>query len=119
MDINITEILKYLRLFGRPTVLTLAGLIGMALLANHAESTGGIAASVLAGVSRIFFPICAAIVLAGIAWLCWRLWLLYRWERGELNGGCHNCGGPVSHKDGRYGDYSVCIMCGSKRKGWH
>ncbi|MNR69357.1 hypothetical protein D3C85_1945410 [compost metagenome] len=49
----------------------------------------------------------------------WRWGLLYLWETGKLEGGCYSCGGPVSHKDGRYGPYSKCLICGSKREGWH
>lgn len=118
MNIDITAIERYLRLFGLPMFLVLMGLLGMALFSGPAPA-GDLAAAVLANIGQIVFPASAALTMAASLWGAWNYWLLFRWERGDLQGGCNRCGGVMSHKDGRYGTYSVCKMCGGKREGWH
>ncbi|HCL3894716.1 TPA: hypothetical protein N2B36_006362, partial [Pseudomonas aeruginosa] len=113
MNINITAIERYLKLFGLPMFLALMGLLGMGLFSGAAPA-GSIAAAVLANVGVVLFPASAALTIAASLWLAWNCWLLYRWENGDLQGGCDRCGGVMSHKDGRYGAYSVCKMCGGK-----
>jgi hypothetical protein len=118
MNIDFTAIERYLRLFALPVFLMLIGLLGLMLFSNAAPAEG-LAAALLANVGRILLPASAALTIAACLWGAWNYWLLFRWERGDLQGGCIRCGGVMSHKDGRYGTYSVCKMCGSKREGWH
>lgn len=74
---------------------------------------------VLAPLMRaVFFGACGATII-GAVWGAWSVYLEYRWARGDLVGGCDHCGGPMRHKEGPWGDYSKCIMCGSTRSGWH
>lgn len=118
MNIDITAIERYFRLFALPVFLMLIGFIGMVLFSGPAPA-GGLASALLANVGRIFFPASAALTLVASIWTAWNCWQLFRWERGDLQGGCNRCSGVMSHKDGRYGTYSVCKMCGGKREGWH
>lgn len=74
---------------------------------------------ILAEAGRLLLIASARIAVAGLLWMAWRVWLLWRWENGDLGGSCHNCAGTMSHHTGRYGDYSKCRMCGSKREGHH
>lgn len=117
MDINITAIERLIRLFTQPVALTIFPLIGYAFLPAPGNSS-----PVLAGIAQVFHSIGGVLLLAsliGVAWGAKRCWMLWKWESGDLDGGCYNCAGPMQHKDGRYGPYSVCIMCGSKREGHH
>ncbi|MFI8744494.1 hypothetical protein ACIGKL_04980 [Pseudomonas sp. NPDC077186] len=118
MNINITAIERYIRLFGLPAFLMILGLVGMAFFSSKAPATD-IASAVFASVVRLLFPASAGLTIAAALWLAWNCWQLHRWECGDLQGGCDRCGGVMSHKDGRYGAYSVCKMCGGKREGWH
>lgn len=118
MNIDITAIERYLRLFGLPFFLIFVGFLGMALFSGSAP-TAGLATAVLANIGRMLFPASVALTIAASLWVAWNCWLLFRWERGDLQGCCNRCGGVMSHKDGRYGMYSVCKMCGDKREGWH
>ncbi|WP_425914578.1 hypothetical protein [Pseudomonas sp. GWSMS-1] len=116
MNMDITAIERHLRLFGLPTFITLMGIAGMVLLSEPAEAVS-IASSAFSPVANVLFPVSAALAFTGLVWLSWSLWQLYRWKNGNLVGECHNCGGVMSHKDGRYGTYRVCKMCGAKREG--
>jgi len=115
MDITVIE--RLVRLFAQPVALTLFPLVGYAFLPNPGSSS-----LVLAGIAPVFHSIGGVLLLAsltGAAWVAWRLWLLWKWESGDLDGGCYHCAGPMRHKEGRYGPYSICMMCGSKREGHH
>jgi len=117
MDINITAIERLARLFAVPLATTILPLIGYAILPDPGNSS-----PVLAGMAQVFHPVGKVLLLAslpGATWIAWRFWLLWKWESGDLDGGCYNCAGSMQHKDGRYGPYSVCMMCGSKREGHH
>lgn len=117
MDINITAIERLVRLFAIPAAWAILPLIGYAILPDPGNSS-----PVLAGMAQVFQPVgnvMLLVSLAGVAWIARRFWLLWKWESGDLDGGCYNCAGPMQHKDGRYGPYSVCMMCGSKREGHH
>lgn len=117
MDINITAIERLVRLFRQPAALMICPLIGYTFLPD-AESLP----PVLAGMAQVFHAIGGVLLLAslvGVAWSAKRCWTLWKWESGDFDGGCYNCAGPMQHKDGRYGPYSVCMMCGSKREGHH
>lgn len=118
MNINITAIERYFRLFALPVFLMLIGLSGMMLFSVPAPASNH-ASALLSNVGQILFPASAALTLVASIWTAWNCWLLFRWERGDLEGGCNRCGGVMSHKDGRYGAYSVCKMCSGKREGWH
>lgn len=118
MKINVTAVELGGRLFARPTALML---LGLALLAF----TGG----AMDIQNPLLRPTVEAVIvptrwfLAGLSgwgalWLAWRCLLLYRWENGA-DGGCHQCGGFVRHLEGRWGDYSKCMMCGGTRSGHH
>jgi hypothetical protein len=41
----------------------------------------------------------------------WRLWQ-WRQQKGDL---CHMCGGIMDHKNGRWGPYLHCLVCGNNR----
>ena len=117
MDINITAIERLARLFAVPLATTIIPLIGYAILPDPGNSS-----PLLAGMAQVFQPVGKVLLLAslpGAAWVAWRCGLVWKWESGDLDGGCYNCAGPMQHKDGRYGPYSVCLMCGSKREGCH
>ncbi|MCY1544850.1 hypothetical protein D9M68_807580 [compost metagenome] len=118
MDINITAIERNLRLYGLPAFLILIGLIGVILIDPSSAPTNPMLQAI-APIKKMAFYGAAGLGSFGALWALRMAWLEYRWSRGELDGGCHNCGGPMRHLDGRYGAYSKCLMCGSKRKGWH
>ncbi len=46
-----------------------------------------------------------------------RLQLLYWWSSDE-NQGCDSCGAPQDEKNGRYGPYRKCFLCGATKSGW-
>lgn len=115
MDINITAIERNLRFYGAPAALTIFGLIGTLLI--DPNPSGPVPVMILAPLAKGVFLACAAATAAGALWLGYRAVLEWRWQRGALDGGCLNCGGPMRHLDGRYGSYSKCMMCGSKREG--
>lgn len=109
---------RRLRLYARPGMLLLIGLV----LLFSVDPTAPVAnpfEQVLVPVKKMLFFASIGLTAAGLVWGSWRAWLAYRWEAGKLDGGCENCGGPLQHREGRWGDYSKCIMCGSTRKGWH
>ncbi|UIP85001.1 hypothetical protein [Pseudomonas phenolilytica] len=112
MEINVTAVERSVRLFALPTALML---LGLALLAF----TGGAMDTLSPTLETVIVP--ARWFLAGLSglgalWFAWRLVLLYRWENGA-DGGCHRCGGFVRHLEGRWGDYSKCMMCGGTKSG--
>lgn len=117
MDINITAIERLARLFALPAAATLLPLIIFAVLPDT-DSSSQLLAELAALIHYIRGGLLLA-CLAGLAWAAKRCWTLWKWERGDLDGGCYNCAGPMHHKDGRYGPYSICLMCGSKREGHH
>jgi len=114
---DITAIERLIRLFVAPAALAICPMIGIAVLPNPAKLS-----PMLAGMAQIFVSmnlILALVSSAGLAWVVWRCWILWKWESGQRDGGCYSCAGPMHHKNGRYGPYSVCLMCGSKREGHH
>lgn len=117
MDINITAIERNLRLYGRPAAIMAFGLLVMLLVELMPEGSGALA---MVGALRPWAGLLAAgVCLWGACWLGYEAWREWRWERGALDGGCLNCGGPMRHMTGRYGDYSKCHICGQKRGGHH
>lgn len=116
-----SEWILMIRLFGLPIFLGVGSLAVGLFLSMAGQSAAE--SAILAEVGTLFWQAGRLIALAGVAAALglslWRWWLLYLWESGKLEGGCFNCGGPMSHKDGRYGAYSKCQICGSKREGWH
>lgn len=60
----------------------------------------------------------AAISFSALGWLCWKVYRLARWEAGERNGDCLDCGGGMRQLEGRYGLYRKCDFCRATRKGW-
>jgi hypothetical protein len=117
MDLNITAIERNLRYYGPPAI-PLFAFIVVALLSYPDEPTGG-TAGVLAQV-WLWVHLGAVVgALLSSTWLGYRAWIDWRWERGEYDGGCDRCGGPMWQHTGRYGLYSKCQMCGAKREGWH
>lgn len=111
---NITNIERDLRLFVEPVLVVAGGMLGM-LIASQVL----MARPVLAGAGQVVGLTCGGLAVAGLIWMAWRVWLLHRWEKGDLDGGCNSCGGIMSHFTGKHGDYSKCKMCGSKRQGHH
>lgn len=118
MDINVTAIERNIRLYALPGLLTLIGISAVLLIDPAAASTSPVD-QIVAPLKRGIFWVAVGFIMAGIVWGLYRAWLEFRWMQGELLGDCDNCGGPLRHLDGRYGAYSKCLMCGSKRKGWH
>lgn len=116
MDINITEVERGLRFFGGPVCVTVVGLAGMAFVDQVTDIQGSFAVMVHQ-VATVAFLGMLAIFALGIAWTMRRGWLLYRLQRGDLVGNCQSCAGPMAHHSGRYGAYSKCLICGSKREG--
>lgn len=117
MEFNMTAIERNLRYYGPPAALAVGCFI-VGLLAAPGEATTGIASILLPIQKAVHFASLAATV-AGLFWFSYRVWIGWRVEQGEYEGGCINCGGPMRHLDGRYGAYSKCKMCGAKREGWH
>ncbi|MGP3789798.1 hypothetical protein [Pseudomonas sp. B392_1p] len=117
MEINLTAIERNFRLFAGPALVTLVPTIILVTFGEVSQTNPYMVG--LAAVLRPVFLGLAAIALMGVIWFSWRLWLIYRWEKGDLNGGCNNCAFVVKHRSGRYGNYSECLNCGSKREGWH
>lgn len=117
MDINLTAIARNLRLYGPPGAITAGGLLGTLLINPH--PVGPAPLMILAPLAKGMFIASLVAMAAGSLWLAWRAVLEWRWERGTLDGGCLNCGFVMRHLDGRYGAYSKCMRCGSKREGWH
>ena len=116
-----SEWVLMIRLFGLPLWVAFRSLILGFLLssAGHAAAESVIFAEAGKFLGQAGWLIASAGVVAALGMSLWRWGLLYLWESGKLEGGCYNCGGPMSHKDGRYGPYSKCLICGSKREGWH
>ncbi|MCM2317827.1 MAG: hypothetical protein NDI93_00680 [Pseudomonas sp.] len=116
-----SEWVLLIRLFSLPLWVAFSGLIVGVLLSSAGQAATE--SATLAEVGKLFWQVGWLIALAGVVAALgislWRWGLLYLWETGKLEGGCYGCGGPVSHKDGRYGPYSKCLICGSKREGWH
>lgn len=113
-----SDLTRAFRLYGAPAFLMIVGLVGMAVIDPAPASTAGFEQMLLPLKRMVFFGACGATIVGAI-WGAWSAYLDYRWTHGKLDGGCHHCGGPMRHKDGRWGAYSKCIMCGSKREGWH
>lgn len=116
---NITMIERMLRLFAAPSALVLVSMLAMSMLHGEPGASTDLLSSLTSHLWEMLrWPLLATFAW-GILWFFLNAWRLYRWESGEADGGCINCGGPMSHKDGRYGPYSKCLICGSKREGWH
>lgn len=118
MEIDVTAAERSVRLFALPTALVL---LGLALLAFTGRALDIQSPMLRPMLETVIVP--ARWFLAGLSgwgalWFAWRLVLLYRWENGA-DGGCHRCGGFVRHLEGRWGDYSKCLMCGGTRSGHH
>ncbi len=112
MEINVTAIERWVRQLGVPVAASLLGLVlvwAAEVLSGMPAVRGLVTREVLLGVGLI--------PLAGMIWAAWRVWQMYRWEVGELQGDCQECGGVLSHRTGKYGPYSQCRMCGKKREG--
>ena len=107
-----------IQLFSAPGAFVLIGLVGMVWSAEPSE-VPPLLAGVIAPILRAVFLGGTGFTAIGLTWATWNCWQLYRWETGSVVGSCTNCGGLLSHRDGRYGAYSVCKMCGAKRNGWH
>ena len=116
MDINITAIERSLRLYSAPGFLTLLGIVGLILIDPSGQGVSGVGVLAIP-VKRFAFAAAGLIGIGGALWLGYRGWQEWRWERGELDGDCRECGGVVRHLTGRYGSYSKCMMCGAKRRG--
>lgn len=117
MNIDITAIERWGRQLILPVFGFVVGMIIMVGVGRMQMATGMLAG--VAEVARMLFPWTVALPAVALLWAAHRVWQLWRWENGDLIGGCLSCGGPMSHMDGRYGPYSRCRMCGSKREGHH
>jgi hypothetical protein len=101
-------------ILGKPTVLAIGIVFATGLdVANNPMML------ILNAVGTPVLWISIAAEVCAVLWAARNLWQLRRWMNGELVGGCVECGGVMHHLDGRYGPYSVCKMCRSKRGGWH
>ncbi|WP_236450493.1 hypothetical protein [Stutzerimonas stutzeri] len=118
MEINVTAVERAVRLFALPMGLML---LGLALLAFTGRALDIQSPMLRLTLEAVIVPgrwFLVGLSGWGAIWLAWRLLLLYRWENGA-DGGCHRCGGFVRHLEGRWGDYSKCLMCGGTRSGHH
>ena len=70
MDINITAIERYIRLFGLQVFLMILGLVGMAFFSGVAPEDN-IASAVLASLGRFLLPASAGVTLIASMWLAW------------------------------------------------
>lgn len=118
VDINITAIERNLRLYALPGAMVVIGVVGSLLVDPNPAHTGTVV-DMLEPAKRYVSLAFALVALAGALWGGYRAWLEWRWEQGMSSGGCLNCGGDMQQFEGRYGNYSKCLMCGSKRKGHH
>jgi hypothetical protein len=117
MDINLTAVERNVRYYGPPAIPLIACFVVAMLTYPEAPASG--VAGVLAQV-WLWLHLGAVVgAMFSSIWLGYRAWIDWRWERGEYDGGCIQCGGPMRHLHGRYGAYSKCQMCGEKREGWH
>lgn len=105
--------LMQLRLLSRPFAIFLIGVICSFLIGSVDTSVSPF----LVAIPRYLGLIPLAIMLWGICWLALNVWRLWRLEQGALNGDCFNCGGILEDRNGRYGPYRKCMMCGSTKKG--
>ena len=119
LNINFTALSRNLRLFAAPALLLAASLILSLCAASYTTGTSPVLDMLMHTFGRLLSWAALACFAVGGAWYGYNLWQLYRWERGDLIGGCAHCAGPMSHLSGRFGAYSKCKMCGSKRSGWH
>lgn len=117
MEFNQTAIERNLRLYGLPGLIAFLGLVGTLVIDPH--PSGRPEEMYLAFIAEGAFILSAVALGVGALWMAYNALLEWRWERGDLEGGCFKCSGPMRHLDGRYGPYSKCRMCGAKREGWH
>ncbi len=99
-------------------MLAVVGLLGVLALAS-VDTSNDVPGPMLSAIWKPFMWLFIALEAVAASWVALTVWKLWRWESGGLEGGCVECGGIVRHRNGRYGPYSVCRMCGSKRSGWH
>lgn len=118
MDINLTAAARNYRLFAKPALITTIGVVGALLIVPDGPPTTQVE-MLLARFQEWVFLGFSAMALIGSAWAIYRGWLEWRWERGELDGDCKCCAGPVENRTGRWGDYCRCMICGSTQKGHH
>ena len=59
-------------------------------------------------------PACYALSAVGVLVGLYQAFQLWRWHEGKVDM-CHNCGGMVVMRDGRYGPYVRCLACGTTR----
>lgn len=104
--------MRYVLNLAMPLALTCSGFLMLAALAAVAGIQG------VREVAKAAYPFVAGATLLAAAWGCYRYYRILRWDSGERDGDCRNCGGDTSQLDGKYGPYVKCRMCGSKREGF-
>lgn len=114
-----TALARSFRLFAAPAALILFSFSVSLAIGSYTPDTNPIWDSMMQSIGPVLTWVSLTGLIAGGAWYGFNLWQLYRWERGNLEGGCDRCGGSVRHLNGRYGAYSKCKMCGGTRSGWH
>jgi len=119
LDINITALTRNFRLFAAPASLALISLSISLAVDSYTPGSGPIGDAMMTAIRPILLWGSFGGLIVGGGWYAFNLWQLYRWENGNLVGGCDRCGGPVRHLNGRYGAYSKCKMCGGTRSGWY
>lgn len=118
MEINFTAIERSGRLFALPLAVMLLGLVLLGITGGAMENQSPFLRPML---EAVIVPVRWGLVglsAWGALLLAWRWILLCRWVNGA-DGGCHHCGGFVRHLEGRWGDYSKCLMCGGTQSGHH
>lgn len=105
-----------LRLFALPLVLVLAALallwfFGL-LVPDMLDS------KILAGLgeqsAELALPVFLIAIGGAVLIALYQGLQLWRWHQGKTDV-CHNCGGMVAMRNGRYGPYVRCLACGKKR----
>lgn len=119
MEVSITALTRNLRLFAAPVGLILISALVSLGISGYTPGSNPIVDSIMRTTGPVLAWASLAGLVAGGGWYLLNLWQLHRWKNGDLVGGCNRCGGPVSHFEGRFGEYSKCKMCGGTRSGWH
>ena len=103
-----------LRLYAGPFLLLVTSLIAIYFIVGIGDEFSGMFLANLGVQSLSFAPLVSGGLLASaLGWAAYSSWLLWRWQLGIGKGACcHNCGGLVVSRIGRYGFYRKCLACG-------
>ena len=96
-----------------PTVIILLGIMtAIAFYGLFTQIDIGVLTPLLEQFWNISRWVAIAIITGGLGWFLVRTYALWKWHQGKARTICPNCGGMVSHRNGRYGPYIHCLACG-------